>query len=106
MNDKFKCDFCGDTGYAFRANLYGTHIIRCPECNPQTDKIEIKLCPSCGLYHEQVHDECNAHVIMFGKGFAAGRAAAIDEALKTIEDNLDKLTAGEIIAAIRELVPK
>jgi hypothetical protein len=37
MNNKFKCDFCGDTGYTFRANLCGEHILRCPECNPQTD---------------------------------------------------------------------
>ncbi len=32
MNDKFKCDSCGDTGYIFRDNLYGKHISKCPDC--------------------------------------------------------------------------
>lgn len=48
----------------------------------------------------------NPDVAIYKQGLDAGRAAAIDEALKTIEDNLDKLTAGEIIDAIRALAPK
>jgi hypothetical protein len=34
MNDKFKCDRCGDTGHIFRGNLCGTHVSKCPDCQP------------------------------------------------------------------------
>ena len=43
---------------------------------------------------------------MINRAHVQGFLLCQRKALKTIEDNLDKLTAGEIIEAIRELVPE
>jgi len=77
------------------------------ECEPCPYKWpHVPRCSKCGKYHRMPTEKCSSDYRRINREYVQGFLRCQIEVLKTIEDNLDKLTAGEIITVIRTLVPK